>query len=221
MYQIISRDELITSLSHSSELSKNLITSLQNGEISVVPFDGRYLFIADAFNHDSVKKIQFLRNTPSGTSLQVFVSSMAMAQGVTQSLSTQAMSIAEKFWPGPLTMLLQPHMMLNWNLGDDGLLNHFALRIPEEDYLRDLISAVGPIVIANANYLGNGAVRNITDLKIRDFDVSFIVDAGILEENEEFSTTIADNYSSGIEFIREGAIKFYEIKKVVGLQNHE
>ena len=217
MYQIISLDDLTTSLSESSELSKNLVTSLQNGEISVVPFGGRYLFIADAFNHDSVKKIQFLRNTPSGTSLQVFVSSIAMAQGVTQTLSTQAMSIAEKFWPGPLTMMVQPHMMLNWNLGDDGVLNRFALRIPEENYLRDLISAVGPIVIANANYLGKGAVRNIADLKIRDFDVSFVVDAGMLEEKEEVSTTIADNGSGGIEFVREGVIKFEEINKLIEL----
>ena len=195
-----------------------LVKSLQQGEVSVVPFGARYIYIADAFNHDAVKKIQFLRNTPAGVSLQVFVSSMGMAGGVTQQLSSPAAAIAERFWPGPLTIFAKPHMMLNWNLGDDGQLNCFAIRIPESEFLRNLISQVGPVVIANANYLDKGPVRKIEDLDIRDVDVAYIIDGGELTTDESISTVISDRVDEGlgIEYIREGSILFEDIKKVLG-----
>jgi L-threonylcarbamoyladenylate synthase len=211
----VSLNDLTDSLSQSTNLASEIVDSLQNGDVSVFPFLDRYIFLADAFNHDSVRKIQFLRDTPHGTSLQVFVSSIGMAGGITQKLSSEAVTIAEKFWPGPLTIFAKPHLMLNWNLGDDGALNQFALRIPEREYLREVISKVGPMVVANANYLGKGAIRNISDLDIRDSDVAFIVDGGVLENGEKISTVIADHTDDGleIEYIREGAISFEEIKK--------
>ena len=214
----VKRSDVISDLSPAGDVLRNIVASLQNGEITVFPFNGRYVFIADAFNYDAVKKIQFLRNTPHGTSLQVMVASRGMASGVTQKISPAALIVAEKYWPGPLTILAQQHLMLNWNLGDEGVLNYFAIRIPEDELLRELISQTGPIVIANANYLGKGSIQNISQLDIRESDVAYIVDDGILESNEISSTVIADRVGEGvgIEYLREGAIPFSEIKKLLG-----
>jgi len=203
----------------SGELVSRVVNSLRNGEVSVLPMDNRYIFIADAFSHDAIKRIQFLRNTPAGTSLQVCVASMGMAGGIVQKFSPTAVAIAEHFWPGPLTILATPHIMLNWNLGDDGAMDHFALRIPQQEYLRSLISQVGPVVIANANYLGKGAIREIGELDIRQSDVSFIFDAGRFDAIDQVSTVIQDNPEVEIEFIREGAISFAEIRDLLHSKN--
>jgi L-threonylcarbamoyladenylate synthase len=199
------------------DTSLTIISSLQRGEICVVPLGDRYVFIADAFNHEAVNKIGFLRNSPAGTSLQVLVSSMAMADGITQNISPTAVKIANAFWPGPLSMLVRPHMMLTWNLGDDGDLSQFALRIPEQDYLRTIVAKTGPVVIANANYVGQGAIRNVDELDVRPSDIAFILDAGVLEAHEVATTVIADREYEGvgIEYLREGAITFAQIDEVI------
>ena len=69
-----------------------------------------------------------------------------------------ATKLAEAFWPGGLTLVLEHASSLAWDLGDaEGTV---AVRLPDDEIARDLLRRTGPLAVSSANRSGRPAATS-------------------------------------------------------------
>ena len=72
-----------------------------------------------------------------------------------------ARRVAERFWPGPLTVILTAQSALHWDLGDTN--GTVALRVPDNPIALELLSDIGPMAVTSANTTGAPAARSLDE----------------------------------------------------------
>src|SRR5678815_1794248 len=82
-----------------------ILSILRAGGVIGFPTDTAYGLGADPFNEAAVRRIFEIKGRPEAKPILLLVNSMEMA-GHVATLSDKAMTLAERFWPGPLTMIL-------------------------------------------------------------------------------------------------------------------
>ena len=198
----------------------NQIAKLENeirkGSVIVLPVEGSYLYVADAFNLSAVKRIHELRGDQKGVASSVAISKVETLKGIANNLSDGLLKLANKFWPGLLTIYVQPNSALAWDLGDAGTLGEFAVRIPNSKILAQLTKNIGPLAIASAANAGKGAARNLDEVSALLGEIHLYVDGGQLPESE-LSTVIRSRVIGlpELEIIRLGAISLQDLQEIV------
>jgi L-threonylcarbamoyladenylate synthase len=66
-----------------------------------------------------------------------------------------AMQLAQAFWPGGLTLVVEHAPSLAWDLGDSE--GTVAIRLPDDDIARELLRRTGPLAVSSANRSGRPA----------------------------------------------------------------
>src|SRR6476469_10474746 len=95
----------------------------------------------------------------------------------------------ERFWPGPLTVVLKAQTSLHWDLGETNVT--VALRVPTQEIALDLLGDIGPMAVTSANTTGDPAARSVDEAQaMLGETVSVYLDAGPAGENEP--STIID-----------------------------
>jgi len=184
------------------------------GEVIIAPLESSYVFLCDAFNREAVSKIHFLRGDAPGTACQVAIASATTLQGITQQLSSALKSLAETFWPGLLTLTVRPNAALHWDLGDGGVLESFAVRVPDQDFVREVIAKVGPVAIASASMSGQPPSLSLAQTSALPEEISVYVDGGEFELSLS-STVVAETSAGFVNCTRIGAISLEELRKVL------
>ena len=191
----------------------SVLRCIRNGEVAVVASEFGYIYIADAFNSPAVDRIHAIRRTDEGTACQVFIGSSKTASGIARNFDEDTAALAEKFWPGALTLLLAPQQGLSWNLGDNGALDEFALRVPSHPFLLEVLSESGPLAVASASVAGRPATTDINFVPALPSDVGIYIDEGPLVV--EGKSTVVRNGVSGLEMVREGNLSYATLTEVV------
>lgn len=200
------------------------VASLRAGDVVCMAMDGAYVYAAYAFNIDAVYAIHRMRGAQPGTQLQIVVGDVKTAYGIASDLNGSMLTLAEKFWPGPLTLILTPQRGLAWDLGDARELNEFALRVPHRKFIRDVLNSTGPVAIASASVAGMEPLTSIN--YVQGNEVALYVDEGELEgwelssvvkrSSQGSNTQVSDRSVSDIcQLIREGALSFADLTAVV------
>ena len=111
--------------------------------------------LAIASSADAVAGVLAIKLRPDGQPLAVLVGSMQGALEVASGLSPAATALAERFWPGPLTLLLPARAGLPAALVRDGKV---GVRVPGPSPALELVRAVGQALTAtSANVSGEPA----------------------------------------------------------------
>jgi L-threonylcarbamoyladenylate synthase len=84
---------------------EQILSFLREGGVIAFPTDTSYGLGADPFNDAAVRQIFAIKGRPETKPILLLVNSMEMA-GRVAALSDRATALAERFWPGPLTMIL-------------------------------------------------------------------------------------------------------------------
>ena len=69
-----------------------------------------------------------------------------------------AQTLMERFWPGPLTLVLKAQTSLHWDLGDSN--GTVALRVPANEVALELLGEIGPMAVTSANTTGDPAAAH-------------------------------------------------------------
>ncbi len=166
---------------------------LRDGGVVALPTETVYGLAADAFNADAVAKVFAVKERPSFDPLIVHVASrrdLRLVARVPEEIEDVVERLTERFWPGPLTLILprQPELP---DLVTSGLPT-VAVRQSAHPVFRAVGRALGsPIAAPSANRFGSisptsaGAV-----LKELDGRIPLVVDAGACAEGLE-STIIS------------------------------
>jgi len=216
MPETISLAELTESSVVESTIDR-IVESLRAGDVIVLPMEHAYVFACDAFAHDAVAKIHTLRGDDYGTAAQVLIGSVQTLDGISQNTPEALPALAQKFWPGLLTLQVTPHMGLNWDLGDHGELSEFAVRMPNQEFVVQLLKKSGPLAMASASLAGRPAISAIDQIIVLHSDIAFFIDNGELPHGPA-STVVrhkVHGHEAGVEVVRVGAISLAEMAAIV------
>ena len=126
---------------------------LREGGVVAFPTETVYGLGADAFQPRAVAAIFEIKQRPSFDPLIVHVIDMAMLERVAADVPAAAVSLLERFWPGPLTLVLPKRAEVP-ELVTAGL-STVAVRMPAHPIARALIEAAGsPLAAPSANPFG-------------------------------------------------------------------
>lgn len=189
---------------------------LRAGGLVVFPTETVYGLGADAANPQAVARIFAAKGRPHFNPLIAHVLDLALArrQG---DLHPKAIALAERFWPGPLT-LVAPRRADSTvtELACAGLAT-VALRAPAHPMARDLLAAFGaPIVAPSANRSGHVSATTAQHAASDLGDaVDLILDGGPAPVGVE-STIVAIGADGGATLLRPGAIGREAMEAVIG-----
>lgn len=188
---------------------------LRAGRLVAFPTETVYGLGADATNAHAVAQIFAAKGRPRFNPLIVHVLSADDA-GVQAVLTPLARRLAEAFWPGPLTLVLDKRGSSPLSDLVTGGLASLAVRAPDHPIARALLAATGrPLAAPSANRSGHvsptQAAHVDADLGNR---VAMVLDGGATAHGLE--STIVDARGATPVLLRPGAVTVETIEAVLG-----
>ncbi len=187
---------------------------LRRGQLVAFPTETVYGLGADATNSDSVAGIFESKQRPSFDPLIVHVPDMTAARQVVVDFPVLAQKLAEKFWPGPLTLVLpkQAHICDLVTAGLPGV----GLRIPNHPLAIEVLKAVGrPVAAPSANPFGGispTTARHVLDGLGGQIDG--VLDGGACSIGLE--STVVSLMTDQPILLRPGGLPVEDIEAVIG-----
>lgn len=185
---------------------------LKKSEVVAIPTETVYGLAANAYDEAAVRKIFAAKGRPCDNPLIVHISDLDMIKDIASKVPKLAMKCAERFWPGPLTMIMPKSDRIP--LVTSGGLDTVGIRFPSDECAHRIIEKCGfPLAAPSANLSGSpsptNAKRVFEDMNGR---IAAIVDGGESEVGVE-STVIAFE-NEGIRILRPGKIAYEDLKAV-------
>lgn len=122
------------------------------GDLVVAPTDSIYAITTAAFSTWGVERLRRVKSSGDTLVLQVLLASPEVATAISVGLTPHARLLMGEFWPGPLTLLVNPQPLLGWGV-DTGA--PMAIRMPAHPMFRELLNTVGPMVATATNLPGS------------------------------------------------------------------
>ncbi|MFN4970021.1 MAG: L-threonylcarbamoyladenylate synthase [Bacteroidota bacterium] len=120
------------------------------GEVVAIPTETVYGLAGNLFNPSAVEKIYTLKNRPRNNPLIVHVKDLEAALPLITEFPKPLQQLAEKYWPGPLTVLLKKSKLVPDSItaGSDFV----AIRVPAHPLTKQLLEQIPfPLVAPSAN----------------------------------------------------------------------
>lgn len=185
---------------------------IREGRLVAFPTETVYGLGANALNPLAVAKIFELKERPSFDPLIVHIASVDDLDKLTVSKDSRVLQLAEKFWPGPLTIVL-PKSDIVPDIVTSGL-DTVGIRMPNNPIALELIRKAGcPIAAPSANKFGRVSPTTAQHVKKQLPNVDYILDGGKTQVGIE-STIITLN-EKGFEILRHGVITREDLESVV------
>lgn len=186
---------------------------LKNGGIAAIPTETVYGLAADAFNPDAVEKIFKAKGRPSDNPLIVHISQFSQIYSIARSVPESVKRLAEKFWPGPLTIIL-PKKAAVPSVTSGGL-DTVAVRMPKNPIARKIIELSCPLAAPSANISGFPSPTAFEHVKADMYGrADAICDGGKCGIGVE-STVITLAEETPV-LLRPGGITLNQLKSVLG-----
>ncbi len=139
-----------------SEYDKSINTAaeiLKNGGVVGMPTETVYGLAASAYDDNAIKKVFEAKGRPQDNPLIVHISDMEMLKDIAEDIPETAYILAEKFWPGALTMVLHRTEKVAESVSAG--LTTVAVRMPSNPVALDVIRVSGlPLAAPSANISG-------------------------------------------------------------------
>ncbi len=178
---------------------------IKNGEIVGIPTETVYGLGADASNEEAVKRIFEAKGRPADNPLIVHLENFFSAEKYTKNIPELAYRLADKFCPGPLTMVLPKNEKIP--MVTSGGLDTVGIRVPSHPVMKRIIELSGcPIAAPSANRSGYPSPTSAEHV-MRDMcgKIAAVVDGGQSEFGVE-STVIAFENENTVRILRPGYI---------------
>ena len=187
---------------------------LESGGLVAIPTETVYGLAANAFDAVAAAKIFEAKNRPSFDPLIVHTSSVDRLESFTKDIPDELRLLAERFWPGPLTLLLEKNSK-SPDLVNSGL-DRVAVRIPNHPLaLRLLDSLDFPLAAPSANPFGYVSPTTAEHVYNQLGEkIPYILDGG--HSNVGIESTIIGYENGKPTVYRLGGTAVEEIERVIG-----
>jgi L-threonylcarbamoyladenylate synthase len=192
-----------------------IVSCLRKGDVVALPTDTFYGLAVDPVNLRAVEQIYQLKTRQRHKPLSLLIASLAQAYELARDTDPMLDRLADRFWPGPLTVIVRAGTKLP--LRSTAHTGNVALRIPDAVIPRAVVERFGlPITATAANLRGASECTNAGCVRDQIGDrIPLIVDGGPTAYPQP--TTIVDlSLGPGRwEILREGAIPTHEVVMVL------
>ena len=202
---------LSASAPETAAVAANLI---KNGELVAIPTETVYGLGANGLDESAVIKIFEAKGRPQDNPLILHLSEAAEMEKYCQDIPKEAYLLAEKFWPGPLTMVLPARDCVPKRT--TGGLDTVAVRCPDSAITREIIRLAGvPLAAPSANISGKPSTTTAEHVR-HDHNgrIAAIVDGGACRVGVE--STIVDLTEQPARLLRPGGITPEQLVEVLG-----
>lgn len=198
-------------------IGKSLETAcelLSSGEVVAIPTETVYGLAGNALNSGAVDKIYSIKNRPRNNPLIVHIPHIDCLQYHVKNIPKAALKLADKFWPGPLTLLLPKaaHVIDEVTAG----LPNVAIRIPAHSLTLNLLNMLPfPLAAPSANPYGYISPTNAAHVNNQLGEkIKYILDGGFCIRGIE--STIVGFEDDVPVIYRMGVVTPGDIKKITG-----
>ncbi len=193
-----------------TEAIEQAVAVLTEGGVVAFPTETVYGLGADVFNSYAIAKIFEIKRRPKFDPLIVHICDKDSVFDIAEHVPLLAKRLAERFWPGPLTIILRKKSVIP-DIVTAGL-STVGIRMPSHPVARKLIKALGrPIAAPSANPFGYISPTRVSHV-VRSFKdkVPIVLDGG----NSQFGleSTIISISNDKVIVNRHGAIPIEEIR---------
>jgi L-threonylcarbamoyladenylate synthase len=177
---------------------------LKNGGLVAFPTETVYGLGANLLDEKAIDRVYRIKKRPKNKPLTVHVAGIKTVNEMAGKMPADAKRLAEKFWPGPLTLVLK-----------DRRGRKTGFRMPDNKIAFLLIRKAGvPVVAPSANISGNSPPKSAKEV-LRDLagKIDMVLDGGKTRVGIE--STVVDMSGKDFKILRKGAISKADIWRAI------
>lgn len=186
---------------------KKVAEVLIKAGLVIIPTETVYGIAADFRNKKALQRLYRIKKRPENKPFSLLIDKKERIEEFAKDISPLAYKLIDKFWPGPLTLILSSDK------------DSIGLRMPDHPFVLRLMEELKfPLACPSANISGSPAPKNI-EQALADLDgkVDLAVDAGPAKIGKE--STVLDLTKPKFYILREGAIRKRQIDKIADNKN--
>ena len=183
---------------------ETVVAALRDGQVVLLPTDTVYGLAVMATDSDALAALSSLKERPVDTSVAVLVADTAQAARYVD-LGTSGQALARHFWPGPLTIVAN---RIDDHVVAAGTESTLGVRCPDDDFIRSVAAAVGPLAASSANFHGQPTPSSCADAAEIFDTVEIAIDGGVRQGS---ASTVVSIIDGTVELLREGPIPMANI----------
>jgi len=188
------------------------VEALAGGDIVGLPTDTVYGLAADPFHTGASDRLFRLKGRPRSVELPVLVADRAQALGLCTAVPPVALRLMQRFWPGPLTLVLPRRGDLDADLGEEDAT--IGIRCPAHPVPLAICQRLGPIATTSANLYGEPPLTTAQEvLDALGPEIALVLDAGRCEGDP---SSVVDCTGESPRLLREGRVPADEIACALG-----
>jgi L-threonylcarbamoyladenylate synthase len=188
------------------------VEAIRRGEVVAFPTDTLYGLAVDPRSETALEALFALKGRSADRTVALIGASLAQTSEVAE-LSGEARRLADRFWPGPLTLVVRARgPVASAARSTSGLV---GIRVPDHPVARALAEACGhPITATSANASGCAPTASPDEVAFALPDVAVLVDAGPSPGGP--ASTMVDAATAGVQLLREGALPWSRVLEFLG-----
>lgn len=179
-----------------------VLETLREGQPVAFPTDTVYGLGADLQNPQAIDRLFVVKGREADKAIAVLLGDTAALPRVASALNTTAQRLADHFWPGPLTLVVQRRMDLPENLSPNLTI---GVRMPNHPVALALLRLAGPLAVTSANL--SGGANTTTARQVFDQlqgKIPLILDGGTTPGGSP--STVVDCTSDAVRILRPGPV---------------
>lgn len=190
------------------------IEQLENDCVVAVPTETVYGLAANIYSEKGLGKIFSIKKRPTSSPLIVHIKSIENMHTVAKNIPEIALKIANAFWPGPLTLILEKQDSISSLITSGG--EKVGVRVPNHPVLLELLNKVDfPIAAPSANPFGRiSPTSSAHVVKMFNDEFDFVLEGGVCHHGIE-STIIGFENERPIIY-RLGSLSVADIEEITG-----
>ncbi|HSJ89420.1 MAG TPA: L-threonylcarbamoyladenylate synthase [Anaerolineales bacterium] len=197
--------------SNSPNAIHSALEILLSGGLVAFPTDTVYGVGALAFDGQAIESIYVAKNRPMEKAIPVLIGDPEELPKVAAEISILAVRLIERFWPGPLTVLVPKRPTLPEAISATSTV---GVRVPDHNVARALLRLAGPLAVTSANISSQPSPITAGQVMVQlGGRLALIIDGG--ETPGGIPSTLVDCTGDEIQILREGPISKEELLRAV------
>jgi L-threonylcarbamoyladenylate synthase len=187
-------------------------SAVKGGQVVVLPTDTVYGIGCDAFDPGAVAAVLAAKGRGREMPPPVLVPNARTVDGLARAVPAYVRHLIDRFWPGPLTLVLESQPSLTWDLGETN--GTVALRMPDHEVAVALLAQAGPMAVTSANISGRPPAQTVAEAQDQlGASVAVYLDGGPASGGP--ASTILDCTTALPVTLREGSLTRVEVDRVL------
>lgn len=182
---------------------ESAVEAVRRGEVIGLPTDTVYGIGANPFDSEAVARLFELKGRPDHKPVGVLVATIDQARQIAD-IEGAAAEVAGEHWPGALTLVVTPRVVMADWVGDQQL-RTLGVRVPDHPRAVELLAASGPLAVTSANVSGGPEAMSDVEARAIFGDRIAVYVPGVAPGGQ--ASTVVDATGVELTVLRDGPVR--------------